>query len=375
MAKHRKRKKVKAGHTPPQAFPPPGIPIPAEVMYPDALASGGVDVVAMYDDAPPAGPPSAEQLAEFHKSIQQLRKGLKLCLAPGCAAKGKAIIKAHSLSQGKVLRRLAIDGKVWALHGEGGPNKEDGTYEVVSPFKLIGIGEATTFTGLCGEHDNSIFEMIDNGDIDTGNQEYLFRLAYRAILRKTYEQKCGLHHFKDKRMPVRRTADGGLIDQFTFQMQVVPKQIIEYKERIDKMLVAGDWAGMRHKIFQADKVTPNLAAADLIPLDDIDRDSTAMAVLTILPAAQGVVVIFSSTADDYPELESYAGRHLNAPPTSKRFREELTRAVLSTENFVISPALWDKLSADRQQQIIQYFMAMLMDYPPAHFQRRFSCFG
>ena len=51
-------------------------------------------------------------------------------------------------------------------------------------FKLIGINNATTFSGLCSRHDNEIFRQIDSGLPNSGDPQHLFLLAYRAVLRE-----------------------------------------------------------------------------------------------------------------------------------------------------------------------------------------------
>jgi hypothetical protein len=49
--------------------------------------------------------------------------------------------------------------------------------------RLIGIGQASTFPGFCGEHDARLFRSIDAADFDL-NEEAIFLLAYRSLARE-----------------------------------------------------------------------------------------------------------------------------------------------------------------------------------------------
>jgi hypothetical protein len=53
-------------------------------------------------------------------------------------------------------------------------------------FRRIGRNQATTFTGLCGTHDQQIFERVDTVPIALSSREQLFLLAYRAALQESH---------------------------------------------------------------------------------------------------------------------------------------------------------------------------------------------
>lgn len=88
------------------------------------------------------------------------------------------IIRAHTVQNSKVLDLLVRDGHVVSLRHWFEQDKGP-----VIGYKLVGRNEATTFTGLCDEHDREIFRPIDTNDINIENQQHLFLLAYRAVLR------------------------------------------------------------------------------------------------------------------------------------------------------------------------------------------------
>ena len=53
-------------------------------------------------------------------------------------------------------------------------------------FEEVGRNQATTFTGLCGEHDQLLFAPIDTKPLDPTDQEQLFLLAYRSLLKEVH---------------------------------------------------------------------------------------------------------------------------------------------------------------------------------------------
>ena len=55
----------------------------------------------------------------------------------------------------------------------------------------VGRNDAITFTGSCSEHDRRIFEPIDKSPINVQDDEHLFLLAYRSVLRELYAVATG----------------------------------------------------------------------------------------------------------------------------------------------------------------------------------------
>ena len=58
-------------------------------------------------------------------------------------------------------------------------------------FKSVGRNDATTFTGLCSEHDRRMFEPIDKATINVLDEEHLFLFAYRSVLRELHADATG----------------------------------------------------------------------------------------------------------------------------------------------------------------------------------------
>ena len=84
-------------------------------------------------------------------------------------------IRAHSVQNATALALLEEGGHVVAptirLDAERGP---------IVDLTKVGRNRATTFAGLCSEHDRMAFAPIELGKLDLQSPEHLFLLAFRA---------------------------------------------------------------------------------------------------------------------------------------------------------------------------------------------------
>ena len=86
-------------------------------------------------------------------------------------------IRAHSIQNSGVIDLIALGGHVVAFR----PSYSSEGLEV--EFKLVGRNHASTFTGLCNEHDTKLFLPLDTKPLDVTDREQLFLLAYRSVTR------------------------------------------------------------------------------------------------------------------------------------------------------------------------------------------------
>jgi hypothetical protein len=155
------------------------------------------------------------------------------CLAPGGSCT-RTPIHVHSVQRQGAMRLLSDHGHVVMLRQrldlDGGPRVS---------FESGGVKKATVFTGLCAEHDFSLFERIDRDCLCPEDMECLFLHAYRAILREThvcldvavklqlaYQEQCDLD-LVDRNVPSR----GGL---YAVERMTTAFETFLYKEHIDE---------------------------------------------------------------------------------------------------------------------------------------------
>ncbi|MFV1528953.1 MULTISPECIES: SEC-C domain-containing protein [unclassified Phaeobacter] len=147
-------------------------------------------------------------------AVDQNRKAFtqKKCCADGVGlgpCEG-GVIKAHTVSRGPNLARIAENGHV--LHYTASipeMNKNGGKLSI----KKIGIKDASVFHGFCRKHDRELFSCIENEPF-TGRPDQCLAVAYRTMSRELYGKDAGAHLRE-----TLRGADKGLqlFEQFMFQ--------------------------------------------------------------------------------------------------------------------------------------------------------------
>ncbi len=112
----------------------------------------------------------------------------RLCFLEKVTPCSGRIIHAHAIQEAQ-LRVYAKDGKVYF------PNPRAERSEGLTDFKLLGVNRATTFTGFCTGHDNSIFRPIETVPF-IGNPEQVFLYHYRALCKDYYVRLVSKSFFK-----------------------------------------------------------------------------------------------------------------------------------------------------------------------------------
>jgi hypothetical protein len=99
------------------------------------------------------------------------------------------VIKAHSVSRGPNLAKIAKDGHVLQYAASiQDMNKNGGELSL----KKVGIRDASVFHGFCSKHDRELFSCIEN-EVFTGRPDQCLAVAYRTISRELYGKDAGSH--------------------------------------------------------------------------------------------------------------------------------------------------------------------------------------
>lgn len=136
----------------------------------------------------------------------------KKCCAYGVGlgdCKG-GVIKAHTVSRGPNLSRIAKDGHVLKFSASiSEMNKNGGKLSL----NRIGIKDASVFNGFCSKHDRELFSCIEN-ETFAGRPDQCLAMAYRTMSRELYGKNAGSHLRE-----TLRSADKGLklFEQIMFQ--------------------------------------------------------------------------------------------------------------------------------------------------------------
>lgn len=268
-------------------------------------------------------------------------------------------IRAHSIQNARYLELLSRDGHVIHLTRrmeEGGP---------VIEFDSVGRNRASTFAGLCSQHDQRLFRTIDTREVDLDNPEHLFLLAYRAALRELHASceaaaKIQASYLERVRAGIDPEGEPSPAGLYATQRLIVAYETHLYKTTFDEALQRKAFEEVVHDVIRTKQTAPSIAAAAMFSLDDVEvDDDVARVCLTILPlTSESTAVIFSYLRRDAGAARASLARILGSTGYYQLY--EVSREVLnSCENFVISPDLFESWSADKRQAIRSYFVRTL----------------
>lgn len=187
-------------------------------------------------------------------------------------------------------------------------------------FKYVGRNDASTFTGLCAEHDARLFAPIDTKAFDAGDREHLFLLAYRSVTRELHAVMEGAVKIQftysslvergiesgTEASPAGITATQALLRSFfTYR----------YRERyFDALLLSHRFDAIEHDVIILEKQTPCIAVSSLLSVDATwTNDDFKGIVLNVMPIdRQTTMAIFSYAASDRPKATPILDRILSS---------------------------------------------------------------
>src|ERR1700674_3309127 len=239
---------------------------------------------------------NSEDLARF---FQTYGARLHNCLAPGMSC-DQSPVRAHSIQNARVLDLLAVKGHVIAFRlkvSSAGPE-----IEVTS----VGRNQASTFTGLCSEHDTKLFVPLDTKPLDPSDREQLFLLAYRSVTRELHAVTEGaariqlayssrVEHGVDRTDDISPAGMGAILNLFNAFITY------EYRaQNFDEPLLSGTYDSIEHDVIVFDNQPPTIAVSALFSLDEMQKeDDIVRVVLNVLPVdTQRTIAIFSYTRED-----------------------------------------------------------------------------
>jgi hypothetical protein len=271
-------------------------------------------------------------------------------------------IHAHAVQNARVLDLLAVDGHVVAptirFDAKTGPQ-----------FDLARVSRhrATTFTGLCAEHDRKIFSPIETDLLDLNNPEHLFLLAYRTTLFETHASAAKgwliqMAYQERVRLGLDPKDGPSIPGLFATQHLMVAFETFQYKLLFDEPYLRRTFDALQHDVMVLEVTRPTIAASAMLSMDKVQRDDDVVrACLTVLPITrvQTAVVLSYLRADAEfarKELADVLRADANALPFV------LSRRLLnSCQNFAIAPDYVDTWPHGKKDAITNYFVKTLFE--------------
>jgi hypothetical protein len=291
----------------------------------------------------------------FPEYLRFIRLKMNRCRAPGECP--EPAIAAHSVQKARFIKPLAEDGHVLTV-------KLDATARNGLSIDLssVGVNQATTFTGLCANHDNAIFSRIEKQEmIDFTNSEQLFLLAYRCALSELHEQMESASRVQGAYSSrVRQGIDSGSELSYAglqaTSRLVLAYEAYQYKCTLDAALNARRFKFLRHKVIRVPTKMATVAGNSVYSVDDVDvRDSWLRIHLNVLPISESkTVVVFSYLKEDSKK----ALRHLAPVLSSRDTADRLTLSQFILDgcgNTVFRPSFVHAWSSAKRNAILKYF--------------------
>jgi hypothetical protein len=285
----------------------------------------------------------------------------KRCLEPTHECKRKAI-RAHSIQNSRILDNMVVNDHVTAftrrIDREKGP---------IIDYGSVGRNQATTFTGLCSEHDNEFFSAIDDESISLSSEKQLFLLAYRAVYRgyhATLEAASKIQSAYQELINMGLEPKDELSEKGVFATQrlIIAWLNYRYKTDFDIAYFEKSYASIHHDSFVYEMDNPTIAVCALFSVDQqmIDGDYLRIA-LNVLPVTKKqTYVILSYREKDSTHARVALDRVLNADRDHQKY--ELSRFILNNcENFVLCPIYFNSWSDKKKATIREYYIKTILE--------------
>lgn len=210
--------------------------------------------------------PTVQQLLLARKRIYSKR----YCLHPNAGAECRGnIIKAHTIQRNGGLSRIAKDGHVYTFFPDHASMIKGGD----SAARLVGINNASTFTGFCGLHDNATFEPIEKQAFSP-TEEHAFLLGYRAICKELFGKRAQL-----ELIPISRENDKGqplasqlewqdLMNYWTIGVKHGIQVLDHHKSQYDNALQNKDYSEVRYYIIRLAEIPDLMCSGGIQPDND-----------------------------------------------------------------------------------------------------------
>jgi hypothetical protein len=205
------------------------------------------------------------------KNRQAFSKKKCFALNSGLGDCGVQVIKAHTVSRGPNLVKIAKDGHVLQYEASYPEmNKNGGKLSL----KKIGIRDASVFYGYCRKHDQELFSCIENEKF-VGRADQCLAVAYRTISRELYGKDASAHLRETLRI-----ADKGLkpFEQFRLQElldglnagnEAARKEIGATYEALTNALVNVRPDALSSVVFEFEAALPFMFAGAWSPFTDL----------------------------------------------------------------------------------------------------------
>ncbi len=288
------------------------------------------------------------------KSFEESR--IKKCYFLDDGKCSEKIIKAHSIQNNRILKKISEDGRVISI-GLDHKNfnvKNQGINMLSKGRKITSV-----FDGFCSYHDETIFHYIENKNYDYGDKKQEFLFAFRAFIYELYKKENNIVWFNN-------LFNNNIIIEEDFLLR--EKKAVNYgkyyleifkrginKEKYDEINSFSFVLDREYMLAVSSAFSPdfNLNSFEINNFS-FDTGRVKILFLSIFPQENKTHIIFSWLKEDEEIFKSF--RKISDYKKKERIKILNNIIVTYIENFVISPKLWNNFSSQEQENFMTDFM-------------------
>jgi len=298
-----------------------------------------------------------KRLNTMRAIYSELRQGFgKVCLAEGVSECRGKIVRAHSL-QKAAFRPHARNGHVYEF--DPFAVKSSGIHPT-----LIGVNEATTFTGFCEHHDGNLFAPIEQQPF-VGEPKQFFLYHYRAVAQAFYSRAYKASIFQRAFPEVNQQVPMDSLNWMTeriFLDKVDAAELRQQKLKYESRMAAQDWDAVEGYAWTG-KHPPDMFAADFFaPRKDFSgrmlQDSKSLMPLkwlSLTVTSSGGNALVLLCAERGSEVLRYVAGSLQRLPVQDRSNVILHYVFCQLENFILLPNWWDNVLDSDKKALVNAF--------------------
>lgn len=286
------------------------------------------------------------------------KKGYSRCLHDSFQCENEAI-RAHSIQNAKVLDLLQKDNHVRVPQAKIAAGAEP-----VFEFGLVGRNKASTFTGLCSEHDTELFKLVDTDPLDVKNDQQMYQLAYRALMRELHTcleagYRFQLAHIENVKSGITKEnePDGPGMAAVIFWEKAW--RVFRYRGAhfVDN-------ASLVHYVIEINDQAPTVAVASFFSVAHDKSGDIIGPLFNVLPLdGKKTVAVLSYPAAHETDLKKGLPNLFDGSDSKKAISELILQRA---ENFVLAPEFYDRWTEEKRKNVLKFFndAAMKLVDPP-----------
>lgn len=295
---------------------------------------------------------------------QQSKKGRCLHFLDGIRC--NEIISAHSIQKKGQLSLIAESGHVYRLNSDLSTLKEtDGR-----PLpKKIGVNRASTFPGMCKQHDNKLFSPIDDNPLAFNHQQ-VGLYAYRSICREYFVKENAATTLKEMiAYPGLSPAQQQFLRDNSYGQMLGFQRLNRHKLIYDTALASRDFTEFKFVIFESTSRCSLQASGLLFPdfdfqgrqLQDLGPGTGQVDLMTFFtaPTEKGWAFVFAWHESSSRTCQWFLQSLMETVRKGSKPEDTLLRFSLACcENHAIRISWWEALPVLAKKQALDAMAEM-----------------